>query len=168
MTEAAVRLAVPADRDGLVQHCHMIHDENGLFALSERKVGLLLDRYFDRQGAIIGVIGEEGEPQGSIYLSIDEPYYSDDCQLTELWNFVMPSYRGGKCLSQKGGHAKRLIAFAKDCSDKLKLPLAIGILSNQRVEAKERLYERQLERAGSFFVYNRQFAGGTAWDRMQG
>jgi hypothetical protein len=157
LNEPVVRLALPEDREGLIGHCHMIHQENGLFSLSERRLNALLDRYFDKQGAIVGVIGDQGEPESSIYLSIESSYYSEDLHLMELWNFVMPPRES------KGGHAKRLIEFAKHCSDSLRLPLMIGILSNQRVAAKERLYERQLERAGAFFVHNKEFAGHTAW-----
>ena len=39
--------------------------------------------------------------------------------------------------------------------DDLGIPLIIGVLSNQRTEAKIRLYERQFGApAGAFFLYN--------------
>lgn len=157
MNTPVVRLAVPQDRDGLVNHCHMLHEENGLFALSVTRIQHLLDRFFNREGALIGVIGDVGEPDASFYLSFECPYYSDQWQLVEFWNFVMPPR------DHKAGHARALIEWAKTCSDEAQLPLIISILSNQRLEAKERLYERQMERAGAFFVHNKHFAGHTAW-----
>lgn len=156
-----VRMATADDADGLMEHCRLLHGENGLFSLSEAKAAALIARALDRQGAIIGVIGDGGAPEASIFLSIEQPYYSEDWHLMELWNFVAPPRE------HRAGHAKRLIEFAKSCSDELRLPLVVGILSNQRVEAKVRLYERQLEKAGAFFVHNRQSAAGTAWSRTE-
>lgn len=167
MTDIAVRLAVPDDAPQLLELCRQLHSENGLFSFSEGKVRELMDRALSKSAAIMGVIGEVGAPEACIYLSIESPYYSDDLQLCELWNFVAPGFRGGPHLSLTGGHAKRLIEFAKHCSDEMQLPLVIGILSNQRVEAKTRLYERQLEKAGVFFVHNRNCAAGTAWSRSE-
>lgn len=158
---ASVRLAEPDDADAIFGLVKMLHDENGLFSLSEAKVRQYIQRYYDRKGAIIGVIGDRGALQGSIYLAIDEPYYSDEFQITEAWNIVHPDYR-------KSDHAKSLITFAKSCSDEIGIPLMIGIISNHRTEAKVRLYERQLEKAGAFFVYNRRLSKGPAWDQPRG
>lgn len=153
----AVRLAVPEDESKIIDLCKMLHEENGLFPLSMPKVKGMIDRAFNREGAIIGVIGEIGEPVASIYLDINQVVYSEAFSLTEQWNFVHPDFRRSDC-------AKRLLAYAKHCSDELQIPLTIGILSNQRTEAKIRLYERQLDRAGAYFIYNRKFSGSPAWD----
>lgn len=158
MTDAIVRLALPADEEGLMEHVHMLHGENGLFPLSETKARGIVNRALNRQGIIVGVIGDPGALEASICLCLDQPYYSDAFQLTELWNFVAPP-RG-----KRAGHAKKMIEFAKLCSDRMAIPLTIGVLSNERVEAKQRLYERQLEPAGVFFVHNRRLAGPSAWD----
>lgn len=141
-----------------MEHVRALHGENGLFPLAENKALGIVHRALDRKGAIIGVIGEPGSLEGSICLSLDQPYYSDAYQLTELWNFVAPPRH------HRAGHAKRMIEFAKMCSDRMAIPLTVGVLSNQRVEAKQRLYERQLEPAGVFFVHNRRLAGPSAWD----
>lgn len=154
-----VRLAQRDDEDALLEHSRMLWRENGLFSYSEAKARDLMRRAFDRQGGIIGVLGPSGAPEASIYLSLIQPYYSDDWQLTELWNYVMPPRH------HRGGHAKKLIEFAKGCSDQMKIPFVIGILSDQRVEAKARLYGRQLEPGGVFFVHNRQHARGPLQDQ---
>lgn len=159
MTEPAVRLASWADEAGVMQHIRMIHDENGLYPLSEPKARRVIGDVFDRKGGIVGVIGDGPEFEASICLTLQQPYYSDAWQLVELWNFV------AQPRARRAGHAKKLIEFAKLCSDSMKLPLTIGILSNQRIEAKKRLYERQLEAAGVFFFHNRQYAGPSAWDK---
>lgn len=148
-----VRLAVEDDRAALVRLTNLLHEENGLFSLSQRKRDALLDRYERREGAIIGVIGEIGRPVASIYLSITQPEYTDDFVLSEVWNFVAPDHR-------RSTYARQLIAYAKQMSDLLKLPLCIGILSNHRTAAKVRLYEQVLQPAGRYFLYGAQYAGG--------
>lgn len=153
-----VRFAVPADEDKIVAMISMLHDENGLFPLSEKRVRQYMQRYFQREGALIGVIGEVGDPVGSIYLGIEQPYYSETWYLNEAWNFVHPDHRNP-------GYARKLLQWAKDKSAEMGLPLMVGIVSNHRTEAKIRLYERELEKAGAFFVWNRHFAGPSAWDK---
>jgi hypothetical protein len=154
--DVRVRLAVPEDEAALLEHVRLLHGENGLFSLSDDKVKRHLARAFDREGAIIGVIGEPGKPlEASIYLALEQPYYSDEMHIMELWTFVAPPRE------KRAGHARKLIEFAKDCSDRMdRMPLVIGILSNDRLEAKKRLYERQLETAGMFFIHNRAGANG--------
>lgn len=157
-TTQEVRLALPEDREGIVSLTRLLHDENGLFALAPTKVEVMLDRFYKREGAIIGVIGDVGAPVAVIYLSIHQPIYTNDWVLGEEFNFVHPDHRRTR-------HARNLIAYAKHLSDEAELPFVIGILSNQRTEAKIRLYEQVLEKAGAFFVYNRKYAGGSAWGK---
>lgn len=168
MAEFHVRLATRDEGDAIFQAVKDLHEENGLFVLSERKVRETLRRAFDGQDGkwdghgvptIIAVIGEPGKIEGSIGLEVDQPSYSDEWQITELWNFVHPDYRNPP------GRAKALIEYAKAASDAMHLPLVIGISSNKRTEAKIRLYERQLEKAGAYFVYNRQYSNGPKWDQ---
>lgn len=149
-----VRLAVLEDRPALVELTSMLHGENGLFSLSLPKRDRLLDRYFAHEGSIIGVIGEVGKPVASIYLSLTQPDYSDEWGLHEVWAHVHPDHR-------KSTHAKHLIQYAQFLALEMKLPLLIGILSNQRTEAKVRLYERMFEKAGAFFVWHPEFAHGS-------
>lgn len=143
-----VRRADYGDEEELMQMCRSLHQENGLFAMYEPKVRYYLRRAFDRQGAVIGVLGDRGKLEGSIYLLLSDYWYSEDLHLCELWSYVLPQYR-------KSSNAKELINFAKRCSDELKIPALIGIISNERTAPKIRLYERQLGTAsGAFFLYN--------------
>lgn len=153
-----VRMAVPEDEDGIVRMITMLHDENGLFPLSEKRVREYINRFFRKEGALIGAVGEPGDPIGSIYLGIEQPYYSETWYLNEAWNFVDPEFR-------HFNYGKRLISWAKDVAKSMNLPLMVGIVSNHRTEAKIRLYKRQLEEAGAFFVWNREASGPSAWDR---
>lgn len=142
-----VRRADESDENELVAMCHELHRENGVFTMSSDRVRDMLRRAFDRRGGIIGVIGERGHLEGSIYLLLTQLWYTDDYHVEELWNYVRPDYR-------KTDNAKEFLAFAKRCSDELGIDSIIGILSNDRTQAKIRLYERQLGKpAGAYFLY---------------
>lgn len=142
-----VRKATAADEDQLMEMCRSLHKENGLFSMSEDRVRARLRAAFENQGAIIGVVGETGRIEGSIYVMISNFWYSTDYHLEELWNYVLPQYR-------KSTNAKNLIMFAKRCSDELGIPLVIGVLSNQDTARKVEMYRRQLNApAGAFWLY---------------
>lgn len=148
-----VRMAEPADRARLHDLMILLHGENGLFSISPSKVDAMLDRYYNRERTMIGVIGDVGDPVAAIYLEITQVVYSDDWMLCEQFAFVHPDHR-------RSHHARQLIAYAKTAADALKLPLMIGILSNKRTEAKMRLYDEMLPRAGGYYVYGLEHADG--------
>jgi GNAT superfamily N-acetyltransferase len=101
---------------------------------------------------LVGVIGgDAGEPlEAMIILRIGSMWYSHENILDEKAIYVAPEFR-----SAKGGRARKLAEWAKTVSEKLGIPLAIGVLSNTRTEAKIRLYERVFGApAGVYFLYN--------------
>src|SRR5882724_6262045 len=102
----SVRLATHEDREPIIGLCKLLHGENGLFPLSLSRVQNMLDRAFNREGAIIGVIGDVGEPVATIYLGINQVAYSDAFSITEEFNFVHPDHR-------RSDFAKQLLAYAK-------------------------------------------------------
>jgi GNAT superfamily N-acetyltransferase len=142
-----LRIASPGDFFGILPLCQMVHDEIGQHPYSEEKVKRLVWRAVSRDNAIMGVIGAPDDIRAMIMLTIDEVYYSSENQLYELWNFVRPD-------SRKSDFAKQLLQFAKNCSDALGIDLTIGIFTNDRLEAKARLYDRMFkQRAGVFYAY---------------
>ena len=69
---------------------------------------------------------------------------------TSFSNLADSDYRNAK-----GGRARRLCEFSKKVSNELGIPLIIGVLSNNRTEAKVRMYQRIFgEPSGAFFLYN--------------
>lgn len=142
-----VRKADASDETELMEICRALHQENGLFTMSEDKVRGMLWKAFNKQGAIIGALGPPGHIEGAIYLIISDYWYSNDWHLSELFSYVLPQYR-------KSNNAKELITFAKRCEQEIGIPLVIGVISNERTEGKVRLYQRQLGKpAGAFFIY---------------
>jgi hypothetical protein len=149
MTASATNIRAATREDGpeLIRLLLLMHAEGGLQALDLDCARQMFDRAFNKQGAIIGVIGKE-PIEAAVYLLITRNWYTSDHHLEECFCFVDPDFR-------RSTHAKILIRFAKDCSLKLDIPLFIGVLSNKRRAAKERLYRAQLgERSGSLFVFN--------------
>lgn len=151
-----VRLAQPSEEDDLMEMCRMLHEENGLFPMSEDRVRQVLRMAFERKGGILGVIGDTGKIEAMICMLISQIWYWDQWHLDELFSYCRPEYR-------KSNNSKLLINFATRCADELGLPLIIGIVSNKRTAAKIRLYESTLglKPSGAFFVHN------TKWDKPQ-
>lgn len=152
MTEGnPVRVATPRDEDAIMSLCHLLHEENGLFPMSEDRVREMVRRaLFPEQSispALIGVIGAPSNLEAAIFMLVSQMWYSDQWHLEELYSFVRPDCR-------KSDYAKLLIDFAKSAAEQLAIPLVIGVLSNIRTAEKIRLYRRRLgDPAGAFFLY---------------
>lgn len=154
--ELEVRIARESDLDAIMELALMGAKENGISSPNPRKMLEEIYPALQRKGGLMGVIGpKDGKPQGAVLLRIGIPWYTDDEVLEERAIFVHPEFR-----SAKGGRAARLLEFSMKASDELGLPLMIGILSNQRTEAKVRLYKRYLgEPAGAYWLHNAHTGG---------
>lgn len=144
-----VRTATPEDEDGIMALAHLVNAENGVFKMNDEKVRALVRPSLHQQGGIMGVIGPKDNLEGLILLRVANYWYADEPFLEEMCVFVHPDFRAAR-----GGRASRLIEFGKKASDEIGLPLMMGVLSNSRTNAKEKLYERHLGApSGYFFLY---------------
>ena len=143
-----VRLATPDDMQAVYDLMMLAHEECGEHKVSPEKVLQKIALATHRQASLIGVVGPVGERflKGYVLLIIEPVWYSDDYQLLEVSNFVHPDHR-------RSDYAKQLIVFSKRCAENLSLDLTMGVYSNERTEAKVRLYRRQLPPVGAFFCY---------------
>jgi hypothetical protein len=159
-----LRLAAPGDEADLLAMCRALHEESGLrragdepLAFSDDKaLGLIRRAVVPFDGSItIGsgwcaIIGAPGRLEASIYITIEEPWYSREPFLAEMWNYVGRPFR-------RSAHANTLFVFAKGIADHLGIdPLVMGTLSTDRLPAKQRFYERQLgcRATGAFYLYH--------------
>ena len=142
-----VRLATPKDEEKILDLLMLMHEENGLFEMDNDSVREMVRKVLNRENGIIGVIDGEEEIEAAVCLVIDKLWYAKTWCLNDVFNFVAPKYR-------RSTRAKFLISFAKSYSDQVGIPLLMGIVSNVRTEAKIKLLERQLQKAGAFFIYN--------------
>lgn len=155
-----VRPAVAADHEEIWRLFRLHADENALFPLCESKVNFYLDRVLNPKSVgaddtgprgLIGVIGPVGALEGAIMLMLASPWYSEEITLDDCMNFVDPGHR-------KSNHAKALISYAKYLVDRVReghpdFKMTLGVVSTERTAAKIRLYSRQLEPVGAWFVY---------------
>jgi hypothetical protein len=147
--EIHVRTATPEDENAIMDLARLLNNENGVFKMNEDMVRDVVRSSLYLHGGIMGVIGPVNRIEGMVLLRISQYWYSDAQFLEEMFVYVHPDYRAAK-----GGRARKLVEFAKKASERLELPLMIGILSNSRTDAKTRLYERQFgSPAGAFFLY---------------
>jgi hypothetical protein len=141
---------VPEDIDEIMVIAVQAAEENGFLEANPRKLAEEIYPALCQDHGIVGLIGRKGEAiEGIVVLRIGTMWYSDTPVVEEKAIFIHPEYR-----SAKGGRATRLCEFSKKVSDTLGIPLIIGVLSNNRTEAKVRMYERQFGKpSGAFFLY---------------
>ncbi len=156
--EIKIRLGTLADLDAMMEIAMMATAEN---SFAEADPELLLREIYPAlmlQQGLVGIIGEPGKQiEAAVLIRLGNIWYSRTMLLEEKAIFVHPDFRAAK-----GGRAARLCEFSKHVSDELGLPLTIGVLSNERTEAKVRMYSRIMGKpAGAYWLYNVQTGGHT-------
>jgi GNAT superfamily N-acetyltransferase len=163
-TPSSVRIAGPDDRQEIWRMFLQSHRENGQFALDPEKVDWLLHRALYPQmiapsdfgpRPVVGVIGAVGALEALALMAVDTYWYTNEKHLGEYLVYVDPECR-------HSGHAKAIIQWMKRQSDITGLPLLTGIISNQRTDAKVRLYRRMLPPIGAFFMYRGKSSSAAA------
>jgi hypothetical protein len=154
--EMHIRIGTLDDVDDIMGLALSACDENGFVEPNPAKLLNEIYPALNLHYGLVGIIGKKGEKaEGAVLLRIGAMWYSDHEVLEEKAIFIHPDYR-----SAKGGRARRLCEFSKNTADSLGIPLIIGVLSNNRTEAKVRLYKRQFgEPSGAFFLYNARTGG---------
>lgn len=156
MIEPSVRTGIPADMPALMELAKLGAEENGMAPYNLNAIAAEFWPALNLDHGIVGIIGDrEGEPEGAVLLRVTTFWYGfnqgPDARpmLEERWLYCKKEFR-----AVKGGRARKLCEFAKSSADLLGLPLMIGILSDIRLDAKERLYERVFgERRGVSWIY---------------
>ena len=153
MTESPtlnIRIAGPEDLDELMELSMLACADNGFLEPDTGKLLQAIWPALHQDHGLVGAIDEDGVITGAILIHIGQMWYSSQNMCEEKAIFIHPSYRVAK-----GGRAARLCEFSKKVADTLGMPLLIGVLSNQRTEAKVKMYERKFgSPAGAFFLYN--------------
>lgn len=138
MEETKVRKGKIEDLDGVMTLGRMCVEENGLLPMDVSKTLAEIYGALQGHGGVVGVVeGPDGMIEAAVLLRLDTMPYSAESLLVERAVYVHPDYRAAR-----GGRASRLLEFAKEVATYLEIPLLIGELSNDRTEAKRRLYER--------------------------
>jgi GNAT superfamily N-acetyltransferase len=140
-----------AEQEDIPEVINLLMDhikENGNHPINENKVISLISLHYKKSGGIIGIIGNRGERlKAIVVLAVSQIWYSDDYLLDEMSLYVRPEHR-------KSDFAKQLMKFAKKSSEALDLELRMSVWSNERTEAKIKLYKRQFNLRGAYFSHN--------------
>ena len=157
-----VRYVEPRHAISLFALLVLAQAENGMAPINEQKVKDKISQGLARRGVIIGVIEGRDGLEASVGMQVVQTWYSDAVHLEDLWNYVHPAYR-------RSDHAKNLLRFVKWSVDRLNakaaqageppVPAYLGILTHDRLEAKMRLYQRELQQVGAVFCYGSDFPG---------
>lgn len=139
-------MASEEDEPQLMSLCEGLAEENALFKPNFDKVRETVRNVVRKKQGFVGCIGSHEKLEGAILILVSEMWYTDQPCLEELFNYVVPEFRASN-------RAVQLVEFAKSVSNKMRLPMLIGIVSNIRTEAKVRLYDRKLSRAGAFYLH---------------
>lgn len=146
----AVRFAAPDDEDDLVALCRAKHAEEGLrsasgrpFCFSEHKARGTLQCALqarrnepDAGQAWCGIMGDAGAIKGSVYLTLQTPYDSEEVYLLELWSWIFPAWR-------RADRAVALLMFSQKLATSLGVPLVGGVVSYDNDDsAKQRFFKR--------------------------
>lgn len=145
-----IRIGVPSDMHDCMALALTACDENGFLNPDPAKLAREMWSALSLDNGIVGLIGQPGgKAEGIVLLRIGAMWYSSAVVVEEKAIFIHPDFR-----SAKGGRGRKLCEFSKQVADKLGIPLIIGVLSNERTEAKVRMYQRILGKpAGAFFLY---------------
>jgi len=155
-----VRLASPLDEGDLLSMARLIHEESPLRTVtgqplffSEAKARSLVRAAIgsdgDRAASWVGIVGERGNLQASVCLTIIEPSpFSHEQLIDAIWNFVRPEHRSTALL------AKTLMAFSERVSDRLGVPLMVKSFGEHA--GRKAFYERasKCQPFGSVFLYS--------------
>lgn len=142
-----VRLATPADEDAVYKLMQTAYIEQPIMPLNEHKIRDKIRLATERKGGVLCVIDGENGIEAYLIATLSQYWYTDQWHLEELSNFVHQDHR-------RTTHAKSLIEFIKWFAEQMGVPLIMGILSTQRLDAKIRLYRRQVTPVGAVFAYN--------------
>jgi len=152
---SSVRVATVTDEDALFPILMMAHKENGTMPVSEFRVWEIIRNATRRNRPkeertgynVIGVIDGPKEIEAILSLELARMSYSDNWHLQDICNFVHPDHR-------KSNHAADLLEFGKWISDQMGFPLLIGILTDERLAAKKRFYQRRVKECGALYLHN--------------
>lgn len=145
-----IRIGTTADMHECMELALTACAENAFLNFAPDKLAQEMWSALSLHHGIVGLIGRRGgKPEGIVLLRTGAMWYSNSPVVEEKAIFIHPDFRAAK-----GGRGRQLCEFSKSVSRKLGLPLLIGVLSNNRTEAKVRMYERIFGKpAGVFFLY---------------
>lgn len=139
-----IRPATEGDIPALKRLLKEMHAEVGIGKFDEERFSNTIQSVCTNSIAIVAEI--DGELVGSIGISVDKWWYSNDSFLADVWTFVHPSARNTRA-------AALMISEARAMAKRLNAPLVLGIFNRVEIERKAKFYARQgLTPMGAWFM----------------
>ena len=143
MIEAKYRGARPADKAAVLGLLKEMHDEVGMFNMSETKVANKIDTVIQNGVCFVATVGEE--IVGTLGLEPGDMWYSDDGFLSERWTFVKKKFR-------RSTIGKDLLRLADEYGHWSNQPVVAGVFSPNQVARKNALFRRFFHPVGERFI----------------
>jgi hypothetical protein len=164
----SVRYATPSDEDALIDFLRVADRDNGFAPTFDepavRRFLKLSTAYEMVPGAgIIGIVDGLSEIKASLALVFDHFWSAEKdtgWYLQDRWCYVREAYRDE-------GLFEELMAFAKYSCWRLSrdsgrvMPVTVGIMTKDRMDAKVRLYRAVMPQIGASFFWVPPHADGT-------
>lgn len=139
--------AGPDDLENLVWFLHQMRDEIADGQAEEEMLVALAKRLVDRREGVALIVRGRERIEASLGLVFQNPLLRSARHLHVAWHCVLPECRATT------GHAKSLLARAKEISDDLKRPLLLEEFNPDPESGKVKLAKRHLKPAGQLFVH---------------
>lgn len=134
------------DLENLVWFLHAMRAEIADGQADESELVALATTMVRSQSGTALIVRGEGKIEASLGLIIEKPLLRSAKNLWVAWNCVLPECR-------VTGHAKSLIARAKEIADSLRCPLILEEFSPDPESGKVKLARRHLVPLGQMFVH---------------
>jgi len=138
-----IRIAVAEDAPAIYDLLCLMHQENGIFSISHEKVKSKITEVLNYGVVIVAV--KDDQVVGTLGLSPNQVWYTDDWNLSDVWVFVHPDHR-------RSTFARDLLRAAKEVAARLNMPIMVGVVSKKETEGKVRLFSRHFQPIGQFFI----------------
>lgn len=139
--------ALPEDLENLVWFLHQMRDEIADGQAEEEVLIALARRLVDRREGVALIVRGDDKIEASLGLVFQHPLLRSARYLHVAWHCVLPECRATT------GHAKSLLARAKEIADDLRRPLLLEEFNPDPESGKVKLARRHLTPVGQLFVH---------------
>ena len=139
-----IRMGRPGDEQKLLELLITIFEESPVATKNEDKALAFITEILQHGVVIVAEI--EDEIIGSIGLSPNDWWFSDDVFLADQWVIVHKDHRNSRAIN-------RMLTKAKGFSDKSGVPLVLGVFSFTDTARKQKLFAKSFDPLGQLFAY---------------
>lgn len=138
-----IRRATVDDAEEIYRLLVQMHQENGIFPMSEPKVRFCISECINRGLVLVDRVN--GTIIATMGAGFQELWYSDTVLLGDYWMYVRKGHR-------KSSAAPRMLRAFKAAAKTIGCPLGVGVFSPVDTERKNALFRRFFTPVGERYV----------------